>query len=358
VDTTKSGTALVFVSGGDSVSLSGLVAHLASLKANTAATPYLIVLDSTVTITTSDTSTSGVWATIHSTIRDAGKYVILDISACSATTIAGATNPSGNHFNIIKDNIYIKGITLPDTLTSMGNRAFYGCSGLSSVTIGEGVTTIGYGAFYGCTSLSSVTIPEGVTSMGDYAFSDCTNLSSVTIPEGVTTIGYGAFYGCTSLSSVTIPEGVTTIGYRTFYGCTSLSSVTIPEGVTSIGNYAFYGCTSLSSVTIGEGVTSIGDWAFDGCSGLTSVTIPGSVTTIGSGAFAGCSSLTKVTFGTGSNITTPWGNAAFSTSLSSSATDSGTDLWNTYGDGIYSIKSGTYIYISINGGNYRWWQES
>ena len=93
-------------------------------------------------------------------------------------------------------------------------------------------------------------IPQGVTSIGNYAFYGCTGLTSVTIPDSVTSIGYCAFDGCTSLTSVTIPDSVTSIEYCAFYGCTGLTSVTIPDGVTSIGNYAFYGYTSLTSVTL------------------------------------------------------------------------------------------------------------
>ena len=97
-------------------------------------------------------------------------------------------------------------------------------------------------AFYGCTSLTSVTIPNSVTSIGDYAFSNCTSLTSVTIPNSVTNIGNSAFYNCTSLTSVNIPNSVTTIGWEVFQGCTSLTSITIPNSVTSIGNRAFYNC--------------------------------------------------------------------------------------------------------------------
>ena len=186
-------------------------------------------------------------------------------------------------------------ITIPNSVTRIGNQTFEGCSKLTSVTIPEGVTSIDYGVFYDCSSLTSVSIPEGVTSIGTYAFYGCSGLTSVTIPEGVTSIGDSAFYGCSSLTSVTIPEGVTSIGDSAFCGCSSLTSVNIPEGVTSIGGYAFEGCSSLTSVTIPEGVTSIDGGAFCGCSGLTSVTIPEGVTSIGYQTFHNCSSLTSVT---------------------------------------------------------------
>ena len=146
-------------------------------------------------------------------------------------------------------------------------------TGLVSVEIGSCVTTIGNKAFSGCTSLTSITIPDSVTSVDGYAFYGCSGLTSVTIPDSVTTVGSRVFSGCTSLLSVTIGSGVTSIGLGVFDGCTSLTSVTIPDSVTYIGNYAFSNCRSLSSITIPDSVTTIGEYAFFYCSGLTSVTV-------------------------------------------------------------------------------------
>ena len=222
--------------------------------------------------------------------------------------------------------------TIPDSVTTIGDYAFYYCDSLTSVTIGDGVTSIGYVAFCSCNSLTSVTIGDGVTSIGYAAFYDCDSLTSVTIPDSVTTIGDAAFLNCDNLTSVTIGNSVTTIGDSAFQYCKRLTSITvdsdnkyfsndeygvlfnknkttliqypigntresytIPDSVTTIGDYAFYYCDSLTSVTIGDGVTSIGYAAFRDCDSLTSVTIPESVTTIGDSAFYNCSSLTSVT---------------------------------------------------------------
>ena len=137
----------------------------------------------------------------------------------------------------------------------------------------DGYTSIGYRAFYQCTSLTSVTIPNSVTSIENSAFSMCINLTSVTIPNSVTSIGNYTFCGCSSLTSMTIPNSVTSIRHAVFYGCSSLTSVTIPNSVTSIGFSAFRSCSSLTSVTIPNSVTSIGSAVFDDCSSLISVTI-------------------------------------------------------------------------------------
>ena len=223
-------------------------------------------------------------------------------------------------------------ITLPSSVTTIGSSAFSGCSGLTSITIPEGVTTIGERAFSGCTGLTKVivsdiakwcsisfnsyssnplyyakhlysdenseitelAIPDGVTSIGYAAFSGCSGLTSVTIPESVTTIGGSAFSGCSGLTSITIPESVTTIGGSAFSGCSGLTSITIPEGVTSIDKYAFDDCSGLTSITIPNSVTSIGDWAFSGCSGLTSINIPSNVTSIYEHTFFFCKALTEV----------------------------------------------------------------
>ena len=186
-------------------------------------------------------------------------------------------------------------ITIPNSITSIGDSAFIGCSSLTSVTIGESVTSIGSSAFNSCSSLTSVTIGESVTSIGSSAFNNCSSLTSVTIPNSVTSIGSSVFRNCSSLTSVTIGESVTSIGESAFEDCSSLTSVTIPNSVSSIGDYAFDGCSSLTSVTIGNSVTSIGYSAFRDCSSLTSVTIGNSVTSIGYYAFRDCSSLTSVT---------------------------------------------------------------
>ena len=193
-------------------------------------------------------------------------------------------------------------------VTSIGVRAFYYCTGLTSVTIGNSVTSIGVRAFYYCTGLTSVTIGNSVTSIGDGAFYDCKGLTSITIPNSVTSIGAEAFYECSGLTSVTIGSGVTSIGGSAFRYCSGLTSVTIGSGVTSIGGSAFRYCSGLTSVTIGNSVTRIRSYAFDGCSGLTSITIPNSVTSIGDYAFSGCSKLTSVTIGSG---VTSIGYAAF-----------------------------------------------
>ena len=220
-------------------------------------------------------------------------------------------------------------ITIPNSVTSIGDCAFEDCTGLTSITVADGnttyhavgncvietasktlilgcknsviptdgsVTSIGNYAFYYCTSLTSITIPNSVTSIGKDAFYGCTGLTSISIPNSVTSIGRSAFFGCAGLTSISIPNSVTSIGDDAFRGCTGLTSITIPNSVTSIGYYTFDGCTGLTSISIPNSVTSIGSSTFQGCTGLTSISIPNSVTSIGSYAFRGCTGLTSIIF--------------------------------------------------------------
>ena len=165
---------------------------------------------------------------------------------------------------------------------------------MTSVNISNSVTSISEYAFGGCSHLTSVTIPSSVKSIGNHAFNGCRGLTSVTIPNSVTSISEYAFQNCSGLTSVTIPNSVTSIGKSAFKGCSGLTSVTIPNSVTSISEQTFEGCSHLTSVTIPNSVTSIGESAFSGCNGLTSVTIPKSVRVIYKNGFKGCTSLKNV----------------------------------------------------------------
>ena len=197
---------------------------------------------------------------------------------------------------------------IPNSVTSIGGSAFYGCRSLTSITIPNSVISIGDFAFSFCDGLISVSILNGVKSIGAYAFSNCSGLTLLTIPNSVTEIGNYAFNGCSVLPNITIPNSVTSIGEYAFQNCSGLRSVIIQKGLTSIGYCAFIYCSGLTSVTIPNSVTSIGDCAFEFCSSLNYIEIPNSVTTIGTNAFGWCSGLTNITI---PNNVTYIGNGAF-----------------------------------------------
>ena len=120
----------------------------------------------------------------------------------------------------------IKKVVIKDEVTSIGEYAFYRCSGLTSITIPNSVKSIRNNVFYRCSGLTSITIPNSVTSIGDAAFKDCSGLTSLTIPNSVTSIGESAFHGCSGLTSLTIPNSVTSIGLCAFQDCYGVTSIT------------------------------------------------------------------------------------------------------------------------------------
>ena len=150
-------------------------------------------------------------------------------------------------------------VTIPNSVTSIGDYAFYNCSGLTSITIPNSVTSIGEWAFRRCSGLTSVTIPNSVTSIGDEAFSGCSGLTSIVVEEGNTV--YDSRENCSAI--------IETASNTLIQGC---KNSIIPNSVTSIGSSAFEYCSALTSITIPNSVTRIGDYAFYDCDGLTEVT--------------------------------------------------------------------------------------
>ena len=225
-----------------------------------------------------------------------------------------------------EDSRGLTNITIPKSLTSIGDRVFSGC-GLTSITIHDSVTRIGNLAFWHCGRLKSINIADSVTSISDWAFEGCSGLTDITISNSLTSIGNRVFSGCYRLTSITIPASVQHISESAFNDCSALTSIQvsdknktydsrgdcnavihtatntlilgckntiIPDSVTHIGNGAFNHCRGLVNITIPNSVTHIGDNAFSSCSYLTSITIPESVTYIGKEAFSGCVALSEI----------------------------------------------------------------
>ena len=231
-----------------------------------------------------------------------GIYYNLDNSNNTAEVTYGDSKYSGDI--VIPASISVNGATY--SVTTIGNYAFYECTGLTSIRIPNSVTTIGEDAFFECDGLTSIKIPSSVTKIGNWAFSECSELRKIIveadnpiydsrgncnaiietasntlirgsketiIPNSVTKIGDGAFSECSGLMSFEIPNSVKTIGNDAFFFCEGLLSIEIPNSVTAIGEFAFSGCVGLARIEIPSSVTKIGNWAFSECSGLRGLAV-------------------------------------------------------------------------------------
>lgn len=177
---------------------------------------------------------------------------------------------------------HLKTLVLPLRLKSVNGYHFSNCDSLYSISVDEKnpyLCSDGSALYnkdkselvFVYHTVRKMSIPSSVTKIGDYAFYNCTNLTSIELPSGVTEIGDYAFYNCTNLSSLTLPSGVTEIGLSAFEGCKSLTSVTLPSGVKYVLSYTFYGCESLRSINLPSDLVSIDERVFAGCTGLTSI---------------------------------------------------------------------------------------
>ena len=288
--------------------------------------------------------------TIPNSVESIGNYAFRNCTGLTSIIVKGGNTiyDSRNNCNAIietKSNTLIAGCQatiIPNSVTSIGKSAFYGCTGLISVTIPNSVTSIEYCAFEGCTGLTSIIIPENVISIGAGAFGytglntvtwnakfceyvwdefyygvfnsspitsftfgesvqripayllrGLSHITSVVIPNNVLSIEKNAFEGCSELSSLVIGNGVTSIEKDAFAHCTKLTTVTIPNSVLSLSG--FNGCTGLTSITIPNGVVNIEEYAFSHCTNLKFVSISTSVTSIRDNAFQGCTGLSSIT---------------------------------------------------------------
>ncbi len=250
-------------------------------------------------------------------------------------------NYNGENYEIYEYAFYsrdgLEGISIPESVTNIGDFSFYECESLESIAIPDSVVILGGSSFGNCNSLVSVTFGENslLEYIGRNAFENCVRLVNIAIPASVTNIGWQAFRGCTAIQNMTLPfvgddlngtnpylgyifgadscynnsdyvpisfksvtvTGGESIGYGAFYGCVGLKSVTIPDSVIEICEDAFNSCVRLTSVTFGENsrLETIGIWSFNGCVGLESITIPDGVTSIEDCAFRDCKGLKSIT---------------------------------------------------------------
>ena len=229
------------------------------------------------------------------------------------------SNPNG-YTGDLSIPAYVTSEDVQYNVTSIGENAFSGCSGLMSINLPEGLTKIGNKAFHNCKSLINIKIPNSITIIGSKSFEGCSGLISVYIGNSVNYIGASAFNDCYSLAAVHISDieawckidfNVEWLDYNNgkisnpltraehlFLNGQEITELTIPNNITSIKDGVFYGWKNLSAVTIPNSVVSIGQYAFGYC-GLTSIVIPNSVTIIDNNAFAYCTELSSISIGEG-----------------------------------------------------------
>lgn len=296
--------------------------------------------------------------TIPKNVQNIGKWAFGSCTNMTTVTLnsnsmVSKSYSATNNFGTIFGSQVTKYV-IGDSITNIGDSAFYDCSNITSVTlnsdslvsqtyssqynlgrtfgrqvseiiIGEQVTRIGNYAFHGCVNLTSLTIPNSIVKIGasalysnkvvdinitdlpvwcriDFGTQSCSyrlylngvKVTHFVIPDSVTEIKSKAFYRCLSIETISIHNGVTSIGDLAFYNCINLASISVPNSVTNIGIDAFRGCSKLSSINLPEGLTSINSGTFQGCRGLTNIIIPNSVDSIGGYAFYDCSGLTSI----------------------------------------------------------------
>ena len=250
---------------------------------------------------------------------------ITDIAAwCNITFSSFYSNPLYYAKHLYVNNVEVTNLTIPNSVTSIGDYAFYNCSSLTSVTIPNSVTSIAGYAFSGCSGLTSVTIPITVTSIGEDAFRGCSGLTSITIPNSVTSIGNGAFSYCSGLTSVEAPAGFFDVPEGNWPHYTKILNHVIVNGGeltenallfsnrsyktlqtldvsgvtnTEFADEAFKGYYNLQQLVLPEGLLKVGYMMVADCKNLQSIEIPASVTEIEQSAFEDCRSLKSITFG-------------------------------------------------------------
>ena len=230
-------------------------------------------------------------------------------------------------------------VVMPSTIKTIMSFAFFSCQGLSNIVIPNSVNHIGADAFASCRGLTSIVIPESVTTLSENLLWDCINLTSVSLPETLTNIEKQAFLYCEKLSAIHIPSTVEKIGEAAFAGCWELPSISLPLGIKTIGNDTFSACRALASCVIPEGVASIGARAFQYCKALRSVRIPSTVSEVDEDAFQLCNALEEVHI---SDLSS-WCNINFKTKLDKDY--QGVYFYNATSNPLYCAK---HLYLNGN----------
>lgn len=216
-------------------------------------------------------------------------FIVLAMLSAFIPMTVSAGNIDDLYYTLIDNNSAVEitscsntatDITVPDTIeglpvTKIGFLAFSNASAqLRSVTLPNSITTIGEAAFSNCTSLVKINIPANVTCINTNVFANCSSLASIDIPNSVTSIGYSAFGSCSSLTNINIPDSVTSIDTEAFSGCSSLTSIVLPDSVTTVGEDVFRACTNLESMVLSKNIEVLPYGFACDCISLNNVVLP------------------------------------------------------------------------------------
>jgi len=274
--------------------ITGLAEYLAAWDVNTPDNPIPVKINIDLSVH---------WQEILDVPYTARRYVELDLSESTGSAITGSYPVFSNYANV-----YLLSVVLPNTIASIEEYAFFGCTGFTGLILPDSVVSIGSHAFYACSGLNNITMGDTVTSIGERAFQSCYNLTGINLPGSIISIGDYAFFNCFGLTTITIPANVTSIGDDVFGYCDSLEAINVAadntayssiDGVLYSKDFSTlirWPAGKIKTVIIPDSVTAIDIGAIAECIWLTSITIPGNITAIGDFAFEGCSNLVSVTF--------------------------------------------------------------
>ncbi len=230
--------------------------------------------------------------TIPASVETIGNEAFYNCEQLQTVTI------QGNGLIYLRDDAFawcdLKSISVPDSVVYLGESVFVGNQNMTSAKIPSNITYIKTGLFEGCEKLVDFKIPETVTSIGSYAFCDCISLPVKSLPSGLTSLGDCVFYNCDSITDVDLGENLTYLGSSAFRYCDKLETVRISPKITTLNSWAFQYCPALKNVYMPEGITAMNDGVFKGCTALESIEIPSTLTYINASTFEGCESLKSV----------------------------------------------------------------
>lgn len=188
----------------------------------------------------------------------------------------------------------LEDLYIPDSVNSIWFGAFEGCKNLKHIRLSNSLSQISGRSFYDCISLSNISFPDSITITGNYVFSGCKNLKNVKLSKNLEELGDATFSGCEKLSHIDLPTSLQKIGKDCFLHCKSLDEVTIPDNVKDVGPRAFSNCTLLSSVKLPKNLEKLETELFAECANLKDIILPDSISTFGSHIFKGTTKLKNI----------------------------------------------------------------